>query len=93
MCERRGGAIADDLGVDRRARAGVIERLEHEDARSVPMTKPSRSASNGRDAVGGSSVRFVESARMALKAATGISPMPASAPTHDHHVGIARNGG
>ena len=45
-----------------------------------PITNPSRSASNGRDAFSGSSLRFVDSARMALKAATGISPMPASAP-------------
>jgi hypothetical protein len=44
------------------------------------MTKPSRSASNGRDALVGSSLRLVDSARMAAKAATGISPIPASAP-------------
>ncbi len=45
-----------------------------------PITKPSRMASNGREARCGSSLHFVERARMALNAATGISPMPASAP-------------
>jgi len=44
----------------------VLELLEHDDAGASPMTKPSRSRSNGREAFSGASLR-VERARMEQK--------------------------
>ncbi len=73
-------AVADELGVDRRAAPpGVLELLEDHDAAPSPMTKPSRSLSNGRLARCGSSLR-VDSARIAAKPPTPIGVIAASEP-------------
>ena len=74
-------AVAGDLAVDpRAARDGPVVRAR---ARGTPapspITKPSRSASNGRDACSGSSLRLL-SAPMRANAATAGAMMRASVP-------------
>ena len=53
-----------------------------------PITKPSRSLSNGREAFSGASLR-VESARIEQKPPTPSGVIAASAAPGDHHVGVA----
>ena len=80
--ERVGGqAVADDLGVDARAARGARPRSSSRMTMPAPspMTKPSRSLSNGRLALFGSSLR-VESARIAANPPTPIGVIAASDP-------------
>jgi hypothetical protein len=75
-----GHAVADDLGVDPRARAMADSRSSRMTMpEPSPMMNPSRSLSNGRLAFSGSSLR-VDMARIAANPPTLIGVIAASEP-------------
>ena len=76
-----GHAVADDLGVDPRAARAAPSSSSSRISTPAPspMTKPSRSLSNGRLARSGSSLR-VDSARIAPNPPTPIGVIAASEP-------------
>src|SRR5213592_846861 len=74
------GPVAHQLGDDRRpARLGALPLLEDYDGVPSPITKPSRSLSNGRLAVLGSSLRS-DNAFMFAKLASASGVIAASDP-------------